>query len=252
MNTFIALIKREISEHNSLWKVPLGLLILVVLIKLSFSFGNLSIDVDVPFGLNLDTTMDAILATAIGKTLSFTNWLIATVMFCVAIFYALSCLYDDRQDQSILFWRSLPISDTETVLAKLMVALLLVPLIILVLQCLVAVLFLGQQSLDYISSYLMFAISSLSKVLLWSMLPTLTWSLLCSQLANKNPFLMAVGMPILIIIIDWLFLNGILADTFVINRFSGVDHYTPTILIIGIVFSVACLALTIARRGERF
>ena len=139
MNTFIALMKREVSEHNSLWRVPLVLLGIAFLIKLSFTFGNLSIDFDIPDGLDLDSSVDSFFSSAVGKAVGFTSWLISSVMFLVAVFYALASLYDERQDQSVLFWRSLPISDTETVLAKLTVALILVPIIVVVLQLIIAV-----------------------------------------------------------------------------------------------------------------
>jgi len=251
MNTFIALIKREVSEHNSIWRVPTVLLVIAVLIKFSFSFGNLSINFTVPESLNFESTVDSFLATAIGQALGYTSWLISSVMFLLAIFYALSSLYDERKDQSVLFWRSLPISDTQTVLAKLAVALVLIPILILIMQSLVAIVFLGAQSVDYLASYFSFSITHLAKVLLWSMLPTIAWCLLCSQVANKSPFLMAIVVPLLLTIIDWLFLDGVIADTFVINRFSGIDHYTPTVLVIGMAFSLACLGFTIARRGER-
>jgi len=242
MNTFIALIKREVSEHNNLWKVPMVLLVIAILIKLSFSFGNLSLDFEVPDGFNIDSTVDSFLATAIGKVLGYTNWLISGVMFLVAVFYALSSLYDERQDQSVLFWRSLPISDTQTILAKLAVALVLVPVLILLMQSLVAVVFLGTQSVDYLASYMSFSVSNLGRALLWSMLPTISWCLLCSQIANKSPFLIALVVPLLVTIVDWLFLNGIIGDTFVINRFNGIDHYTPTVLVVGVIFSIACLS----------
>ena len=252
MNTFIALMKREVSEHNSLWRVPLVLLGIAFLIKLSFTFGNLSINFDIPDGLNLDSSADSFFSSAVGKAVGFTSWLISSVMFLVAVFYALASLYDERQDQSVLFWRSLPISDTETVLAKLTVALVLVPIVVVVLQLIIAVVFLGTHSIDYFGSYLSFSLGSLGKGLLWSMLPTISWCLVCSQMAKKSPFMMALVVPLLVTIIDWLFLDGVIADTFVINRFSGVDHYTPTVLVIGLMFSAACLAFTIAKRGERF
>ncbi len=43
-------------------------------------------------------------------------------------FYLLDCLYTERRDRSILFWKSLPVSDAQTVLAKVLVALVVVPL----------------------------------------------------------------------------------------------------------------------------
>lgn len=251
MNVFIALLQREVSEHKSIWRVPLVLLGIALLVKMSFTFGNLSIDFDVPDGFNIESTVDSWLATAIGKALGVMNYIVMVVMFLVAIFYALSSLYDERKDQSVLFWRSLPISDTQTILAKLTVAIVLVPLVILVLQSLIAMVFLGLQGFDYLSSYLVSAVAQLGKILLWSMLPTIAWCLLCSQISNKNPFLLALVSPILVILSDWLFLDGVLADTLVINRLTGVDSFTPTVLIVGLIFSVSCLVFTIARRGER-
>src|SRR5690625_2852310 len=44
-------------------------------------------------------------------------------------FYLLSCLYTDRRDQSILFWKSLPVSETRSVLTKLGTAVFLAPAI---------------------------------------------------------------------------------------------------------------------------
>lgn len=51
------------------------------------------------------------------------------VIFGFAVFfYLLGALYDERRDRSILLWKSLPLSDTQTVLSKLVTALLVAPL----------------------------------------------------------------------------------------------------------------------------
>ncbi len=52
-----------------------------------------------------------------------------TVMSVYATWYLLDCLYADRKDRSILFWKSLPISDTDTVISKLIVALIVIPVV---------------------------------------------------------------------------------------------------------------------------
>ncbi|HET6592938.1 MAG TPA: hypothetical protein VFG48_08490, partial [Xanthomonadales bacterium] len=52
-----------------------------------------------------------------------------TVLAFVVFFYLLGSLYDDRKDRSILFWKSLPASDTLTVASKLLAAMFLAPLI---------------------------------------------------------------------------------------------------------------------------
>ncbi|HLZ96592.1 MAG TPA: hypothetical protein VKP66_01520 [Steroidobacteraceae bacterium] len=51
------------------------------------------------------------------------------VMNIYATWYLLDCLYADRKDRSVLFWKSLPISDTTTVLAKLFTGLIAIPLV---------------------------------------------------------------------------------------------------------------------------
>ncbi len=47
-----------------------------------------------------------------------------------SIFYCLDALYGERRDRSILFWKSLPVSDLTTVLAKASIPLVVLPLIV--------------------------------------------------------------------------------------------------------------------------
>ena len=56
--------------------------------------------------------------------------LACVVLAFVVFFYALGTLYDDRRDRSVLFWKSLPVSDAQTVLSKAAIALLVAPLIV--------------------------------------------------------------------------------------------------------------------------
>ena len=57
---------------------------------------------------------------------------LVSVLWVVVFMYFLTCLYDDRKDRSILFWKSMPVSDAMTVISKLLTGLLLVPGIYLV------------------------------------------------------------------------------------------------------------------------
>jgi hypothetical protein len=50
------------------------------------------------------------------------------VTFLVALFYCLDALYGERRDRSILFWKSLPVSDITTVLSKASIPVVVVPL----------------------------------------------------------------------------------------------------------------------------
>jgi ABC-2 type transport system permease protein len=49
--------------------------------------------------------------------------------FIVGVFYCLDALHSERRDRSILFWKSLPVSDLTTVLSKLSIPLVVLPLL---------------------------------------------------------------------------------------------------------------------------
>src|SRR5438094_6047672 len=51
------------------------------------------------------------------------------IVFIIGVFYCLDALYGERRDRSILFWKSLPVSDATGVLAKLTVPLVILPII---------------------------------------------------------------------------------------------------------------------------
>ena len=133
------------------------------------------------------------------------------VLAFVVFFYCLGALYDDRRDRSILFWKSLPLSDTQTVLSKAISALIVAPLVatlaavvtmfgFLVLISIVAVthggsattLIWGPASPLTLSAGLLTAIPVYA---LWA-LPTAGWLLLCSAWAKSKPFLWAVMLPL--------------------------------------------------------
>jgi ABC-2 type transport system permease protein len=49
--------------------------------------------------------------------------------FIVAVFYCLEALHGERRDRSILFWKSLPVSDRTTVLSKAFMPVVILPLL---------------------------------------------------------------------------------------------------------------------------
>ena len=129
----------------------------------------------------------------------------------VVFFYLLGALYDDRKDRSVLFFKSLPISDLNTVLSKVVTAVFLAPtmavvacialhLAFLVLMTLYAAVH-GANALPLWSPMHLFALWFKLLLLipinaLWA-LPTVGWLLLCSSFARSKPFLLAVVIPIL-------------------------------------------------------
>ncbi|MEO7494617.1 MAG: hypothetical protein ABIT83_11285 [Massilia sp.] len=153
------------------------------------------------------------------------------VMSFVIFFYCLGALYDDRRDRSILFWKSLPISDEMTVLSKVVAALCLAPLItmafatilsltLLLLTCLLmsvkginlfGVVFTTPQV--YLAPFHMLAMWPV--YILWA-LPTIGWLLMVSAWARSKVFLWAVGVPLFVLaLIKWItYLAGADADSF--------------------------------------
>ncbi|PKV43189.1 ABC-2 type transport system permease protein [Janthinobacterium sp. 61] len=134
----------------------------------------------------------------------------------LVFFYCLSALHDDRRDRSVLFWKSLPVSDAQTVLSKAAIALLVAPLIVaaaasLTSLALILILsgvlaangihvfaeLLGSPGL-YLGPLRVFGL--LPVYCLWA-LPTVGWLLMVSSWAKSKVFLWAVGVPLLLLIL---------------------------------------------------
>ena len=78
--------------------------------------------------------------------------LIMGVALIVSIFYSLDALYGERRDRSILFWKSLPVSDTTAVLAKLAIPVLILPLLSFLITVATLVLMLAISSVVFAGS----------------------------------------------------------------------------------------------------
>jgi ABC-2 type transport system permease protein len=113
-------VRREFWEHRALWMIPLSIGAALLLLAAIFKHINVSIDNAPPLDSAPRTTL---------FQLGLIGW--ALPFYCAAIIqatsYLLDCLYGERRDRSILFWRSMPVSDTRVVLTKLLVGALLVP-----------------------------------------------------------------------------------------------------------------------------
>jgi len=251
MTVMLALLKREILEHRNIWFVPAILIAIAVLVRLSLIFGNLNIDLELPSQLQLDDQVGSVIDGVLTRGLNWMNYIITMTIMIVACFYTLSCLYNERQDESVLFWRSLPVSDTTTIASKLLIALVVAPLSVLICQTVVAFIFLGIGAFDYLALYFSSSLSLLVKMILWSLLPTVAWCLFCSEVAKKNPFLLAFVAPILLWIIDSLFLSSIIGDNVMVNRWFGFNSYTSVPLISGLILSGVFIALAIVKRSQR-
>ncbi|HEY0062328.1 MAG TPA: hypothetical protein VGC21_09425 [Telluria sp.] len=158
------------------------------------------------------------------------------MMGFIAFFYCLSALHDERRDRSILFWKSLPVSDTQTVISKVLTAAVVIPVITAVVGIIVSLLLLMligivfaindvnmfgmvlSNSNFYLAPLRLFAI--LPVYVVWA-LPTIGWLMMVSAWAKSKVFLWAVGTPVILVVIvkwaDYVLKTGVNIDWLVEN-----------------------------------
>lgn len=264
MRGFIALLRRELWEHKVLRGLPLALLVIVVmfnvLLLLIDNYSNLSITLGSGEQVStlgaLQRAFVALppqeLSLVVNGTLIVIGMIINAVLMIMSVFYLLDALYADRKDQSILFWKSLPISDTRTVISKLVVAVVVIPLLILLTSAAAGLLTVGIQALamSHIpgASALVWAEAEfpalwrltalvLAQQALWYF-PVTGWLLLCSAWSRKTPIIIAAVIPMLILFIDGALgartgISGLLIERLPLgildletNTSSGMLNYT--------------------------
>lgn len=206
MKTYSWLIRREFWEFRATWLIPAAVGAVLIVAAL---FGRIDM-----------TAFDSHLAEMNLGTIYLVGLavLFYTVMGVYSSWYLTDCLYNDRRDRSILFWKSLPVSDTHTVLSKLFMGVVVIPLVFMV-------------AADLTSLLMAFVISvrarSFNAVLwhpgtwfqvqvLWLyvivttaiwFLPVVGWLMLVSAWAKRAVMLWALLPPLVLYLIEKLALN---------------------------------------------
>lgn len=235
MKTFQWLLKREFWEHRGgfFWApVITGLIFLVLNLMAIITAEVLGARHGIQIGGNdiqmmishADSGDFAQIGTAIDIAMLSSMSLIGIVMGFVVLFYCLGTLYDDRRDRSILFWKSLPVSNTSTVLSKVVSAALIAPVIAVVVSIVCGLLQLMMiavvLSLHGVNVWHLLTLahpfrvmgSLLSNVPLYSLwaLPAIGWLMLCSSGARTKPFLWAVAVPVVTgLLVSWFGIMGL-------------------------------------------
>jgi ABC-2 type transport system permease protein len=208
-----ALLQRELWEHRSIYVAPVVVGILLTLIALTGQVsvdGMNHIDIGIVGASNMPENARAAVLSGIMIGLSTT---FVFAMGILTIFYALDSLYAERKDRSILFWRSIPSTDFETVLSKLLTAILVIPLVTFALIVIthLAVLLItsvwvgirGGSGLQLIWASAPFfdnwtaTLIFLLALPLW-LSPFIGWFLFVSAFAKRSPFLVAF-LPLVIL-----------------------------------------------------
>ncbi|MGI8957520.1 MAG: ABC transporter permease [Chthoniobacterales bacterium] len=116
-------IRRELWENRSIYLAPLiaGGVVLFGFGITAFSLPRLRHN-----ALLLESTRQR---AAIEAPYDIAAMMIMFTAFIVGVFYCLDALHGERRDRSILFWKSLPVSDLTSVLSKAIVPLAILPLL---------------------------------------------------------------------------------------------------------------------------
>jgi ABC-2 type transport system permease protein len=220
MNTMKWLIKREMWEHKGmlLW-APAVIATLIGALALAAIFLGHNVNFNVngegnPTSIG-SVTIEGGMRTRIVETMSQAYMVSAmpvlVVLSFLVFFYCLGALHDERRDRSLLFWKSLPVSDFTTVMSKLLLAVVVAPLIALAIGTVLSLVILiaacvmmlahgtnlfGAMLVApdlYLTPLRMAGL--LPVYILWA-LPTVGWLLMVSSMARSKVFLWAVGTPL--------------------------------------------------------
>ncbi len=117
-------VRREVWENRSLYIAPLAVAAVML-------FGFVISTIGMPHRRRAVLMLDPAKQRAlIGQPYDIAAMMLILTAFIVAFFYCLDALHGERRDRSILFWKSLPVSDLTTVLSKASIPLLVLPLIV--------------------------------------------------------------------------------------------------------------------------
>ena len=275
-------IRREIWENRSIYAAP-------VVTACIMLFGFLISAITLPHRMRAAMADPGKLHGVVAMPYDTTAGLLLVTAFLVGVFYCLDALYGERRDRSILFWKSLPVSDRTTVLAKAAIPLVVLPLFSYVLIVITQLIILVVNTIVLLGSpaqlaalYQNLKFFQLSIALLYAMIaialwhaPVYCWLLLVSGWAKRATFLWAV-MPFLAIgVFTKIAFGSASFFTFLGDRLGGWlnraflvhekgapqqeplasltpgNFFSTPALWLGLLFAALCLAATIRMRRFR-
>jgi ABC-2 type transport system permease protein len=226
---FLWSLRRELWESRAIYVAPLAVAALIVVAAM---LGDLQLADKMRAAAAL-TPMAR--HEAVVQHYLFASLLLMATTFVVAVFYCLDAFQSERRDRSILFWKSLPVSDTTTVLAKASIPLVILPLLTVALTFVVhlVMLLVGSAALaasgqagalwsevDLPQTTAMVLYHMVTVHALWYA-PIYAWLLLVSAWANRVPWLWAT-LPLLAIgTVERIALGSRHVAHFIGNRFAG-------------------------------
>jgi ABC-2 type transport system permease protein len=222
-------IRREIWENRSIYIAPLAA---AALFLLGFAINLIALRRHLGAS-PLDPAQQNDLFTS---RFELSAALVMGTGLIVGVFYSLDALYGERRDRSILFWKSLPVSDLITVLSKLCIPLFIIPLVSFVISLATQFIMLLLSSLILIGSgvnvaapFADLSFLHVSAVLLYHFitvhglwyLPIYGWLLMISAWAPRAPFIWAFVPPFVVAVVEKVSLNTSYFLTLLQDRLAG-------------------------------
>lgn len=219
-------VRRELWENRSIYTAPL-IAAAVVLFAFLLSTVTSSIHMEI-------TTDDGTRHKFVFVELfAITAAVITTTMIIVAVFYCLGALHGERRDRSILFWKSLPVSDLVTVLSKAIIPFVIIPpiafAVIVVLQVVLLVTMGLSRGSEMGASWTLLDLAQHWLTLLYGLVaiglwyaPIYGWLLLVSGWARRASFLWAVLPPAGLCVIEAIALRSRYVYDLLRYRLGGV------------------------------
>jgi ABC-2 type transport system permease protein len=223
-------VRRELYEYRSIYLAPLAIAGVILL-------GFMWVLVQLPHNMRSAMAMEMThQRDMIAQPFNFAAGLLMAAAFIISIFYALDALYGERRDRSILFWKSLPVSDFTTVLSKAAVLFVVLPVIAYGVTLLVETIMLLLSSVVVAASgfsvaefwnrlqlyHTMFGLAYhlVTVHILWYA-PLYAWLLLISAWSRRTPFLWATLPPFAVGIFEKIAFHSAHFAAFMQWRFSG-------------------------------
>ena len=225
---FGALLKREIIENRNLF-ISTPALLAVIFFVFTVWVVSFVPSAEIATGIEyLSVLFDGLSPLQMAPVFLLPAVPFIVTLYICGIIYLINSLYQDRKDASVLFWQSMPVSNLQTVLSKVVTICATAPafyVAILFVLYLLAVAMLTALGLTYnvqvaglsymfmasVLSLLLIYLSAITTAL-W-LLPSIGWLLLFSAFARKTPILWAVGVFILLgFLEDFVFGSQYLAN----------------------------------------
>ena len=195
-------VRRELWENRSIYLAPIA--------AAAVGMGAFLINLFyLPHNMHKTAALDPSHQSAmLAQPFAHVAMLVILTALLVGFFYSLDALHGERRDRSILFWKSLPVSDRTTVVSKLVIPLVVLPLVVFVLAVVsqIAILLISLLALSITGGgaatmWTRIPIFGMELVVLYGLIvmalwyaPIYAWFLLVSGWARRAVFLWAV-MP---------------------------------------------------------